>query len=120
MNIVSAPSFRPEYVGFFELFNRRAYFEAHEVLETLWLATRDEKRDFYKGLIQTAAAFLKLEQGKLEPAGRLAARALSHLERYPGTFEGLDLGRVTQLLRDVGAGRNPLTGELPRLELTGL
>ena len=91
----------PRYLAYFERFNRQEYFEAHEVLEGLWLETRDERRDFYKGLIQTAAVFLKLKQSKPEPAARLATRALALLTRYEPRYEGLDVSAVTRLLRAV-------------------
>jgi predicted metal-dependent hydrolase len=108
----------PRYVDFFQRFNEQQYFEAHEVLEALWHATDDDQRDFYKGLIQTAAVFLKLQQGKPQPAARLAERATSHLEKYRPTCECLDVNSVVDLLRDVQLGRNLLAeGQPPRLEL---
>jgi predicted metal-dependent hydrolase len=96
---VANESHDPRYLEFFDRFNRQEYFEAHEVLEDLWLATHDDRRDFYKGLIQTAAVFLKLKEGKPDPAARLAARALALLERYEPRFRGLDVRTVTHLLR---------------------
>jgi predicted metal-dependent hydrolase len=104
--------------GFIECFNREAYFEAHDVLEELWLKTTDEHRDFYKGLIQTAAVFLKLQQGKPEPAARLALRAASHLEKYPPLCECVRVESVLIWLQDVGRGRNLVAeGNPPQLEL---
>lgn len=111
-------NFDSRYVGFFERFNRQEYFEAHEVLEGLWLETTGERKDFYKGLIQTAVALLKLKQGKTDPAVRLAGRALSHLENYLPEYEGLDVTTPVTLLRELIAGRNLLgDGSSPMLEL---
>src|ERR1051326_6591730 len=108
----------PQLTGFIRCFNQQAYFEAHEVLEELWLRTRDEPRDFYKGLIQTAAVFLKLQQGKPDPAARLALRAASHLEKYRPVCEDIDVDLILNWLRDVGRGRNIVAeGSPPRLEL---
>ena len=108
---MASERYDPRYLEYFERFNRQEYFEAHEVLEDLWLATRDDRRDFYKGLIQTAAVFLKLKQGKPEPASRLAARACGLLVRYEPQFEGLDVRALTTLLRT--ATGSPTT---PRLQ----
>ena len=94
-------TFDPRYRDFVERSNREEYFEAHEVLEQLWLSTRDDKRDFYQELIQTAAALLKRQQGKPEAAARLAARAEHRLQKYHGTVEGLDVRVVISLLREV-------------------
>jgi hypothetical protein len=108
----------PHLTGFLECFNRQEYFEAHEVLEELWLKTTGERRDFYKGLIQTAAVFVKLQQGKPEPAARLAARAASHLVKYPPLCEHVCVVTVLGWLQDVGRGRNLLAeGNPPQLEL---
>lgn len=111
--------FDSRYAAFFVRFNGQQYFEAHEALEDLWRATQDDRRDFYKGLIQTAAVFLKLKQDKLAPAGRLARRALTHLERYEPRCEGLDVRGVVELLHDVVQGKNLLAqGAPPHVEPT--
>lgn len=84
----------------------------------MWLKTSGEKRDCYKGLIQTAAVFLKLQQDKPAPAGRLALRAASHLEKHRPMCEQVDVDVVLNWLQDVARGRNVLVeGAPPRLEL---
>jgi hypothetical protein len=50
------------YLGYFECFNRAEYYEAHDVLEHLWLQQRDENHAFFKGLIQVAGAFVHLRK----------------------------------------------------------
>jgi len=108
----------PQLTGFIECFNRQAYFEAHDVLEELWLKTHGEHRDFYKGLIQTAAVFLKLQQGKPDPAARLAQRAASHLEKYRPTCEQVNVDEVLDWLYAVVGGQNVVAeGAPPQLEL---
>lgn len=109
--------FDPRYVAFFERFNSGEYFEAHEVLESLWLETTGPTKDFYKGLIQTAVALLKMEQGKPEPAARLARRALSILEQYPSSCEGLAVDQVADLLRSTLDRNNHDIPTRPQLEL---
>ena len=105
-------------IDFVACFNRQAYYEAHDVLEELWLRTTGENRDFYKGLIQTAAVFLKLQQGKADPAVRLAQRAATYLEKYRPMRERVNVDAVLGWLQDVMRGRNILAeGAPPRLEL---
>jgi predicted metal-dependent hydrolase len=107
-------------VRFIDCFNRQAYFEAHDVLEELWLVTQGARRDFYKGLIQTAAVFLKLQQARPDPAARLAQRATTHLQKYRPVCEQLNVDEILDWLRDVGHGRNAVAeGTPPRLELLG-
>jgi hypothetical protein len=109
----------PHLAEFIERFNRRAYFEAHDVLEEFWLVTHGERRDFYKGLIQTAVALLKLQQGKTAPASTLARRAVSHLKKYGPVCEGIDVELILGWLQDVIRGRNIVADGIPlRLEIS--
>lgn len=104
------PGLDPHYVGYFECFNRQDYYEAHDVLEELWLAQgkAGENYAFYKGLIQGAGAFVHLKLhyynsehqvhgARLQPAGRLLVLALKNLSLYPQSHEELDLGLVRTL-----------------------
>lgn len=87
------------YLGFFECFNRQQFFEAHEVLEDLWLAQRGRPEDhFYKGLIQLAGAFVHIQKQRPGPAGALFRRAASHLGKYRSPYQSLDLVRVQELI----------------------
>ncbi len=116
------------YLGFFECFNQGLYYEAHDVLEELWLPVRKAPEgDFYKGLIQLAGAFVHFQKDRLRPAGALLRLARENLGRYPERHEGLDLATVKQLAAvwlghlETGApGQNPFcTTEAPRLALPG-
>ena len=57
----------PRYAGYFACFNAQQYYEAHDVLEDLWLETRDGDYAFYKGLIQLAGAYVHLQKQYLRP-----------------------------------------------------
>lgn len=116
-----------QYLGFFRCFNQGLYFEAHDVLEELWLAEgrSGANHAFHKGLIQWAGAFVHLQKGRLKPAVALFNLAAANLGRYPSPHGRLDL---TAALADIGAWRqsieasgfqdNPLTHRSPpRIEL---
>src|SRR5512138_3218123 len=78
----------PNYLGYFECFNRGLYFEAHDVLEELWLQDRGGANDsFYKGLIQLAGAFVHLQKQRLQPAAALFRLAEANLQKYPREHE---------------------------------
>ena len=111
------------YLGYFLCFNQGLFYEAHDVLEELWLAQRGAENDaFYKGLIQLAGAFVHLQKHsllrpRLKPAGALLRLARGYLSRYPAVHEHLDLNRVLALIEDwlgrLEAGAfeiNPLMG----------
>ena len=75
-------------------FNRGKYFEAHETWEQLWLRERGPLADFYKGLIQCAAALLHLVRGNLAGARQLHERQRGHLARYGPDTLGIALGEL--------------------------
>jgi|SRR6266404_1747842 len=85
----------PHYLGFFDCFNEGRFYEAHEVLETLWLGERQgPNASFYKGLIQLAGAFVHLQKSRAQPAASLLRLARTNLERYPEVHQRLDVGLV--------------------------
>jgi len=89
------PGFDRHYVGFFRCFNAQLYYEAHDVLEEVWLPIRGQAQArFYQGLIQTAGGFVHLQKQRLGPASRLFALALANFESYPARHAGIDLDAV--------------------------
>src|SRR5271154_1594779 len=87
------------YLGYFECFNQGLFYEAHDVLEELWLADRQSPNyAFYKGLIQLAGAFVHLQKNRLRPSAALFKLARTNLAKYPTPHEGLDVVRVLGLI----------------------
>ena len=88
------------YLGYFECFNQQLFFEAHEVLEELWLPQRGQVNDlFYKGLIQLAGAFVHVQKKRRQPAIALFKLAQNNLAGYPAPYESLDIDEVENLIR---------------------
>jgi len=113
------------YLGFFDCFNRQLFYEAHDVLEELWLPHRHGPNGaFYKGLIQLAGAFVHLQKNRLRPAAALFRLARRNLETYP-SHERLDVAAVIVLMDNWRAeleaceyAVNPLRDDhAPRIEL---
>lgn len=103
--------FDPCYLGYFACFNAQEYYEAHDVLEHLWLQGRDGNYAFYKGLIQLAGAFVHLKKQRarpdhptdgrrLHPAVRLFRLAEKNLSAYVPVHQGLDLREVNALIEN--------------------
>jgi len=118
--------FDAHYLGYFECFNRQLYFEAHDVLEELWLAQRHGPNySFYKGLIQLAGAFVHLQKNRLRPSAALFKLADANLQKYPNLHEQLRVDNVRALISDwlkrlesANFERNPLIpGQAPELRL---
>ncbi len=102
----------PRYQGYFTCFNAAQYYEAHDVLEDLWLETEGDDFLFFKGLIQVAGAFVHLQKHflhphhpkhgrRLRPAVRLFDLAITNLEPYAPLHLHLDVARLGQLCRQV-------------------
>jgi len=77
------------------LFNRRAYFESHEVWEDLWQVSEERDKDFLGALIQMAAALhLRFERGGGRGARNLLVRALTTLEGFRPEYRRVDVERL--------------------------
>ncbi len=86
--------FDKRYLQFFSLFRQEKFFEAHEVLESLWRERQGEEREFYHGLIQLAAALVHYQKGNLKGAKELYRTASGYLERYRPVYQGVSVARV--------------------------
>ncbi len=125
------------YLAYFACFNRRQYYEAHDVLEALWLKDRHgADGDFFKGLIQLAGAFVHLQRHlsktfrkplhRLRPAAALLRLSQANLLKYPVHHWQLDVvatgALIDDWLRRLEVGRfevNPYTESLaPGLHLS--
>jgi predicted metal-dependent hydrolase len=90
----------PYYLGYFDCFNRGLFYEAHDVLEQLWLKDRQGPNGaFYKGLIQLAGAFVHLRKERLRPAAALFKLAHANLGKYPGGHEQLAMPAILALIQ---------------------
>src|ERR1041385_8345808 len=100
----------PYYRAFFRCWNQQRYYEAHDVLEQLWLKTKSSEADFFKGLIQAAGAFVHLQKHfeypshakhsrRLHPAVRLFRLAGKNLSRFAPRHHELDVTAFCRLLK---------------------
>lgn len=99
----------PYYRAFFRCWNEQRYYEAHDVLEQLWLNTESSDSDFFKGLIQAAGAFVHLQKRfehplhvkhsrRLPPAVRLFRLAEKNLASFGPVHHALNVVALCQLL----------------------
>jgi len=100
----------PYYLAFFRCWNEQRYYEAHDVLEQLWLKTKSRDANYFKGLIQAAGAFVHLQKQfehpshakhgrRLPPAVRLFRLAERNLSSFAPRHHGLDVAALCELLR---------------------
>src|SRR5687768_13572614 len=92
------------YLGYFQCFNTGLYYEAHDVLEELWLTDKaGPTGNFYKGLIQLAGAFVHMQKHadarpRLKPAAALLRLAQNNLSPYPAVFQDLSVTEVLKMI----------------------
>ena len=65
------------------LFNERAYYESHDVLEEEWAATRGLRRESLKALVKLAAGMYHLQTSGFQGAGSLLSSGLAALDALP-------------------------------------
>lgn len=99
----------PFYLAFFQCWNEQRYYEAHDVLEQLWLKSDSSDADFLKGLIQAAGAFVHLQKQfehpshakhgrRLPPAVRLFRLAEKNLSKFIPRHHRLDVAALCEFL----------------------
>ena len=77
-----------------DLFNRRYFFEAHDVWEEIWRKERSNLRDFFKGLIHLAGGFHHYTNGNWRGSAALLTSGLGYLRPFlPGRM-GIDLSSI--------------------------
>jgi len=104
-----------------ELFNRREFFECHEVLEEAWTPERDPRRLFLQSLIHMAVGFYHHTRGNPVGAIRQLRKGLRKIAAYLPAEEGVDTARLEQearsVLEAIESGR-PVT-EYPLMHFAG-
>lgn len=134
-----APGPDPHLAGYLKCFNSGRYYEAHDVLEDLWLRQGRAHPDhaFHKGLIQLAGGFVHLrlqhlhpdhpKHGRrLAPARRLLILAAENLRAYGPRHLGVDVTAAIRLAAGIAMvigeaehRKNPWSpSELPLIEVS--
>ena len=124
------------YLGYFLCFNAQQYYEAHDVLEQLWLQCNDANYPFFKGLIQIAGAFVHLQKQflhpehpkhgrRLRPAVRLFHLGMRNIGPFAPRHLQLDVAGLLQVsacyanaVMESDFTKNPWSpGDAPRIDL---
>jgi hypothetical protein len=91
-----------------ELFNRREFFECHEVLEEIWTPARGRDRLFLQALIHFAVGFYHHQRANPAGASRQLRKGLRKIEGYLPAYGGIETAalrdEVARLLPHMEAG----------------
>jgi len=87
-----------EYHRGIGLFNRGAFFEAHEAWEDGWHDAEGLEKKFLQGLVQVAVAFHHHSVGNLVGASSVLERARRNFGEFPEEFGGISVKALLQSL----------------------
>ena len=109
-------SYCEEFLFGIDLFNFGYWWEAHEVLEAVWVGAgkNTDTGLFVQGLIQLSAAHLKGWQGYYAAAAKLALSGLSKMKDNNGKRLGINTAKLKSDIEDYLSGNcaTPITIEL--------
>jgi predicted metal-dependent hydrolase len=118
---------RPLLARAADLFNRKLYFECHDLLEDAWTGERGRERDFLQGLIHLAVGMYHLAADNYEGAVSQLGRGVHQLEPFSPEQDGLDVDALLATTRRCLAKAERALGrtdaiewhaeDIPRMEL---
>jgi uncharacterized protein len=100
-DLQEAPRFLPTADAVAEavsLFNTERFWEAHEVLESLWRAAQGDEKRLLQGLILVCAAFVHEQKDEERVALGVAKRSLPLLSWTDRKYQGIDVDSVQRTL----------------------
>ncbi|MDG6925713.1 MAG: DUF309 domain-containing protein [Nitrososphaerota archaeon] len=86
------------------LFDAERFWEAHEVLESLWRVAGGDEKKLLQGLILVCAAFVHLQKDENEVALGVAKRSLPLLS-WKGDYHGVDVEILRQKIDGIVRSR---------------
>jgi len=97
-----------------ELFNKGAYFDAHEYLEEAWFKDTSMGRELYRAILQIAVAYMHIEKHNFDGAVKMFWRVRQWIEPLPSTCRGVDVETLRTDSREayntlVALGRDGIT-----------
>ena len=105
------------YIEGIDCFNRGAYFQAHEVWESVWMEEGGTAKDFYKGLIQVAVCLHHFGKGNTRGARKLCVSSRRYLLNYGPRYRGIDVNRLLGEMEQCCAELMASPAETPRVKV---
>ena len=108
------------------LFNERAYYESHDVLEEAWAEARGVRREALKALVKLAAGMVHLQTSGHRGARSLLSSGLAALDALPPEAVFVEIAPLRDPLArclrkletlESGGAVEWVAADLPRLQL---
>ncbi|RMF26977.1 MAG: DUF309 domain-containing protein, partial [Cyanobacteria bacterium J083] len=88
-----------------EEFNQEKFYACHDTLESIWLESIPEDKNFYQGVLQIAVACYHLGNSNLRGAIILLGEGVTRLRNYQPIYAEIDVNNLLQtsyhLLQDL-------------------
>lgn len=82
-------------------FNRKEYFEAHEILECLYHTQTGSDREFTQGLIQIAVAFYHLSKNNFLGGKKLLVKGIIRIKNNQANFSQFKLEKLIEYVENL-------------------
>ncbi|USG66857.1 DUF309 domain-containing protein [Brevibacillus ruminantium] len=106
-------SYPEQYHQFIELFNKKEYYECHDLLEEIWM--EDKSNKFLQGLLQMAVGLYHFSGGNIKGARWMFTNSRKYLTPYSPRYWDLDVDEVLSYLEDC-LNALPLEDAIPYTE----
>lgn len=93
------PPLPAELIEGVSLFNRRYFWEAHEILEDLWMEERGQRKIFYQAIIQAAASLYHVLNANPKGVIKLAEESLRKLAPFRPQYSQIHVEELCQSLQ---------------------
>ncbi len=122
-DLANLPELDPRVLDGIDCFNRGEYFEAHEVIEGVWLEEFTIIRPLYQGLIQAAVCLYHLERKNRHGAVKLYRTCREHMAPFGEVCKGIHVGKLIrdldELFEPILKGREHDRSPLPKVMVDG-
>lgn len=111
---------RSRFIIAIDKFNKKEFFECHEVLEDIWFDTRDNSRDFFHGLLHIAVGFYHLTQkNNIKGSILQFTKAVKKLGDYEENYCGINLGELIKRVNTINKNlaKKKLPARMPKIVL---
>lgn len=99
-----------EVIRAISLFNRRYYWETHEILEALWLEEHGDTKIFYQGIIQAAAALYHVLNSNPKGVIKLVGDSTAKLNRFLPRYKSIPLESLVERLQEFAEQAREILG----------
>lgn len=111
---------RSRFIQAIDKFNKKDFFECHEILEDIWFDTRDDSRDFYHGLLHFAVGFYHLiKKNNIKGTSMQLEKGLNKLSNYPAEYNGINLEKLVKQTDTINKNlaKYKIPARLPKITL---